>query len=156
MADSQAVYGYIVVEQSLKSVGIRAAVKLRPVKTIGDQKDDLAAAGSAIMKQLSGGMHGIVKGFSWAGPKVSRRCLGRFAHAERMARRRGNEGDWAGGRRPAVVLSVLQFGPQLIEIAGESLAWLERQVEAADEGFVAGTDSGSDGAQTGGHLCGVI
>src|SRR6266436_3905830 len=101
-------------------------------------------------------MHGVVQGFGWAGPKVSRRRLGRFAHAERMGRRRGNEGDWAGGRRAAVVLSVLQFGPQLIEIAGESLAWIERQVEAADEGFVAGTDSGGYGAQSGSHLCGIL
>src|SRR6266550_1254585 len=71
MADSQTVYGYIVVKESLESVGIRMTVKLRSVETIGDQKDDLAATGSAIMEQLSGGMDGVVERFGWAGPKVS-------------------------------------------------------------------------------------
>jgi len=67
MADSQTVYGYIVVKESLESVGIRMTVKLRSVETIGDQKDDLASTGPAIMKQFSGRMDGIVESFSWAG-----------------------------------------------------------------------------------------
>ena len=67
MANRQAVYRYVVLEENLESVGIRMVVKLRPVETVGDQKDDLASTGPAIMKQLSGRMDGIVESFSWAG-----------------------------------------------------------------------------------------
>ncbi len=139
-----------------ESVAVCMAVELGPVQAIGDQKDDLAAIGSAIMKQLSGGMDGVIKSFGWAGPQVSRRRLGWFAHAERMARWRRNERDGASSRRAAVFLGVLQVRPELVEVAAESFRWIERQVETADEGFVAGTDSGGDGSQSGSHLCGIL
>src|SRR2546421_6282945 len=99
MADSQTVYGYIVVKESLESVGIRMAVELRSIETIGDQKDDLAATGSAIMEQLSGGMDGVVERFGWAGPKVSLRRRGRVPYSERMGRWRGNGWDGCSGSR---------------------------------------------------------
>ena len=67
MANRQAVYRYVVLEENLESVGIRMVVKLRPVETVGDQKDDLASTGPAIMKQFSGRMDGIVESFGWAG-----------------------------------------------------------------------------------------
>jgi len=101
-------------------------------------------------------MDRVIESFGWAGSMVSWRRLGRFTHAERMARWRSNEGNGASGRRAAVVLSVHQVGPQLVEISCESLAWIERQVEAADKCFVARTDSAGDCAQSGSHLCGVL
>src|SRR6266550_74979 len=155
MADSQTVHRYIVVKESLESVGIRMAVELRSIETIGDQKDDLAATGSAIMEQLSGGMDGVVERFGWAGRKVSWRRRGWFSHSEWMARWRGNEWDGASCRRTAVGLGILQVCPQLVEIAGESFRSIESQVETADEGLVARTNSSGDGAQSGSHLCGI-
>ena len=72
-----------------------------------------------------------------------------------MARWRGNEWDGASCRRTAVVLGILQVCPQLVEIAGESFRSIESQVETADEGLVARTNSSGDGAQSGSHLCGI-
>src|SRR2546421_5776953 len=156
MADGQAVYRNVVLEESLESVGIRVVVKLRPVETIGDQKDDLASTCSSIMKQLGGRMDGVVKCFGWAGTKVSRCRLGRFAHSEWMARWRGDEGDGAGSRRAAMTLGILQMGPYLGDEAAKSLTVIRREVKAADDGLVVETDSGSDGAQSGSHLCSVL
>ena len=117
MANRQAVYRYVVLEENLESVGVRMVVELGLVETIGDQKDDLASTGSAIMKQLGGRMDGVVKCFGWAGTKISRRGQGRFAHSELVARWRGDEGDGAGSRRAAMTLGILQIGPYLVEVA---------------------------------------
>ena len=67
MPNCQAVYRYVVLEEDLESVGVRMVVEWGLVETIGDQKDDLASTGPAIMKQFSGRMDGIVESFSWAG-----------------------------------------------------------------------------------------
>src|SRR5437588_10997636 len=102
MANRQAGYRYVVLEENLESVGVRMVVELGLVESIGDQKDDLASTGSAIMKQLGGRMDGVVKCFGWAGTKRSRRGQGRFAHSELVARCRGAEGAGARRRRAAL------------------------------------------------------
>src|SRR5256886_16498968 len=98
MATRQAVYRYVVLEENLESVGVRMVVELGLVETIGDQKDDLASTGSAIMKQLGGRMDGVVKCFGWAGTKVIRCRLGRFDHPDGMDIGGGSDRDVVGMR----------------------------------------------------------
>ena len=100
-------------------------------------KDDLAAAGSAIMEQLSGRMDGVVESLGWAGTKVSWRCQGRFTDPEWMARWWRDEGDGTGGRRTAMILGILQIGPELVEVGTKSIARIEREIKTANDGFVA-------------------
>src|SRR5258708_16500186 len=59
-ADGQAVDGDIVVKESIDGVCVGVVVELRAVHAIGDQEDDLAATCSTLMKQLVGGMAGLV------------------------------------------------------------------------------------------------
>ena len=50
----------------------------------------------------------------------------------------------------------VEFGDQFILVTGETLARVKVGVEAADEGFIVGTESGNDRGKAGFELLGVL
>src|ERR1700730_4050941 len=73
-----------------------------------------------------------------------------------MAGRRRDIRHWASRRRAAVIFRVLEISPKFVEIAGETVAWIEVEVEAAYHGFVVGADAAGDSAEGRRHLGGLL
>src|ERR1700676_3054590 len=155
-AYGQAVHGDVVLEQSFERVLIGEVIELRAVHAIGNDQNDFAAGEAAVVKQGGCGMDGVVESLGGAGAGLDGNGLLRFADTFGMGGRCGDVGNRACGGWTAVAFDIFQIGPELVEVAAESVAGIKVEVESADQGFVVGADTCGNGAERGGHLGRVL
>src|SRR5260221_1614023 len=134
---------------------IAVSVELRAVLAVGNQEDDLAAfAAVAILQQVGRLKQSVVKRLRGlaldrleAGG-IRRRPRCRDATDGRPIKRTSGRSHGRLRRETGA----LQLSEQIILVPGETLPFVEKLIEAADEGFVAGAEAADDRRQAGLHL----
>lgn len=161
-ADTETINRNTVAEKVLNGVAVSVAIGFA-VLAVGDQENHFAAIAAAVLEELGGFVDGVIEGF-----------VGSFAENHgggRGWRSAGTDGGLsvdggagigtAGVRRGNVgaigaEAGAVKLGEKLVLIASEAFAGMEIAVEAADEGFVIGAESGDDGRKAGFNLLSIF
>src|SRR2546422_1165456 len=152
----------VVAKQLLDGGVVVIGVELGSIHAVGDQKNDFPplAFRVAVFEQLGRGIDGVVErlgGLALKNHGGPTRVRG--VTDGRVAVDGGSFVDGRAGRRHGrlfVQPGTLQFGDQLVLVADESFALMEKLVEAADKSFIAFAHAGNDGHETVRNLAGVL
>src|SRR5215475_4673881 len=148
---SYAINGDALAKEFGAGLVVAVGIELRPVLPIRDQQNHFAAITRiAVFQQLGGFEDGIVEGFSGlridtlkaggVGSRAGGRLIVDGGSAE------GSAG--AGHGRLRFQIHALEFRDQAVLVFAEAFPFVEKLVEAADEGFVAGAEAANDGDET--------
>jgi hypothetical protein len=160
--DANAINRNTVAQEIFDGIGIRVAIGLA-VLAVGDKENHFAAVAAALFEELCGFENGVVESFvgmvadnhSGRRRRWGARANSRLTVDGRATVRAASSGRSDIGAIP-IDASTMNFSEQLILIAGEAFAGMKTRIEAADEGFVVGGQSGNDGRETGFDLFGVF